>query len=276
MKKLDRLEGTKALNEGFVMIFGEKHRELLETKGEELIELGLKNGKEWVNAKILNQSRISNYFEMYKEGFVKENDVAELEKCMQVYFTSDDINILKGKSKITDHDSSSVDEYVTLFVDKITESDVNIVSSKPFDHFKDYILNDKYKVTLYGEGGLQLDSYKKKNLKYYQEEGELFYMIEDIAKKYHYFGMLLEKEHQLELWIEKIRNNLTENTNYWLKTALSQIIYRLIKNEKYADEVIIDIQNYTRVIDGFLTHDQVTEKLSKIDLILPDNLFSEK
>jgi len=43
-QKLDRVKGTKALHEGFVMIFGEKHRELLEIKGEELIQLGIKNG----------------------------------------------------------------------------------------------------------------------------------------------------------------------------------------------------------------------------------------
>jgi len=281
MKKLDRIEGTKALNEGFVIIFGEKHRELLETMGEELIELGLKNGVEWTNSIILKDSRVSNCFEMTTKGIIDQEVSNDLENCMRFYFTEEEITMLKNEAQIDDasgcNNLQGLDKYIRLFSKKIKQSDVNIVKSTPFDYFKEYIINDKYKLTLHGEGGLQLDSYKKKNLEYYKSEGELFYMIEDIARKYHYFGMLLAKDAQAELWIEKIKNNLSQHNNYWLNTTLSQIIYKLIKNKKYADEAMIDIQNVTGVTEGFMTHKQLKEKISKMDFSeLPDNLFAKK
>lgn len=282
MQKLDRKKCTDALNEGFVMIFGEQHRELLKTKGEELIELGMKNGKNWVKSMILKESRVSNYLEMVEKGIIKQEKVDESIKQLNIYFTDEEIDILKGKNKIKDQDyhfTEGVDKYTTLFVDEIPVSDVNIVKPTPFKYFKEYILNDKYNISLYGEGGLQLDMYNKKNLKYYQDEGELFYMVEDISKKYHYFGMLLTKDDQAEVWIEKIKNNIKDD--YWINNALSQIIYRLIKNENYADEAIIDIQNYTGIInDGFSTHKQIKKHLEEISenlaSKLPDNLFSKE
>lgn len=94
--KLDREKGTKALNEGFVMIFGEKHRELFETKGEELIELGIKNGKNWSDAKILKDNRLSSYFEMAKKGIIKKDDADKLENQLPLYFTDKEISILKN------------------------------------------------------------------------------------------------------------------------------------------------------------------------------------
>ncbi len=101
-------------------------------------------------------------------------------------------------------------------------------------------------------------------------------MIEDIALKYHYFGMLLAKENEAELWIEKIKNNLSINTNRYLQSNLTQTIYRLVKNEDYADEIIIDIQNTTGVIDNFMTHKQIKERISKMDFSkLPENLFKQ-
>lgn len=280
MKKLDRIEGTKALNEGFVIVFGEKHRELLETMGEELIELGLKNGKNWVNSIILKYSKVSSVFEMVADGDMPQEKADDLEKCMQVYFTSKEISMLKKGTEINDHSfnyTKGIDKYETIFIDNILESEVNIISPKPFDHFKEYIIYNRPKITLFGESGLGLDMYSKNDLKYYQEENELFYMIENIARKYHYFGMLLAKDNQVELWIEKIKNNLTNNTNYHLKSTLSQIIYRLIDNEKYADDVMIDIQNVTGVTEGFMTHKQLDEKLKKMDFSkLPMDLFSKK
>ena len=252
------------------MIFGEKHRELFETKGEELIELGIKNGKNWSDAKILKDNRLSSYFEMAKKGIIKKDDADKLENQLPLYFTDKEISILKNGEDVDNKHfgyEKGVGEYIKLFENKISESDTNIVSPTPFDHFKQYIIYDKYKLTLFGEGGLQLDSYKKKNLKYYQEEGELCYMIEDIALKYHYFGMLLRKDIELELWIEKIKNNLKESSNYWLTSALIQVIYKLCNNESDADKIIIDIQNHAGVdteSSGFITHNQVTERLSKI------------
>ena len=268
--KLDREQGTKAINEGFVMIFGEQHRELLETKGEELIELGIKNGKNWVDAQVLKSCYVSVYFSMCKKGIIKQEEIDKLKKELQIYLTKEDINILEKGIEVPDSSythSKGLGKYITLFSEKIPESDVKIVSPTPFDHFKEYIIDDHYKITLFGESGLQLDSYKKKNLKYYKEEGELCYMVEDIARKYHYFGMLLAKNEQLELWIEKIKNNLNENDHHGIHHSLINIIYKLCNNKKDADKIIIDIQNHTGITEGknlFMTHDQVTKSLSRI------------
>jgi hypothetical protein len=269
------------VQEGFVMIFGEKHRKLIETQGEKLIELGLKNGKYWTTATILKDCKVSTIFEMLREGEIEQKKIDTLENDMKSYFTTDEIIFLKNEysSDIKDDASFYMDgvkKIQSLFIKKISDSDVNVISPKSFKYFNKFVINNKYKITLYGEGGLGLDSYSKNNLQYYKDENELCYMIEDIALKYHYFGMLLAKENEAELWIEKIKNNLSINTNRYLQSNLTQTIYRLVKNEDYADEIIIDIQNTTGVIDNFMTHKQIKERISKMDFSkLPENLFKQ-
>lgn len=266
-KKLDREKGTKALHEGFVMIFGEKHRELLETKGEELIQLGIKNGKAWAEATALKRVDFSVYFEMFDEGLIKQEDADALKKDLSHFFTNIQIkNIIKYNNVDIHpyHFTKGRDEYESLFVSKILESDTNIIHPEPFDHFKEYIINNRPKISIFGECGLGLDSYSKKTLKYYQFENELFYMIEDISRKYHTFGMLLAKDIETDFWIDKIKNNITENINHRVKNKLNTLIYSLIRYEEDADKVILDIQKNTGTVEDFMTNNQVDNELSKI------------
>ena len=216
---------------------------------------------------------------MFNEGVgnIKLEDLNSLENQMKIYFTPDEINSIKERPNIEDDQYNyikGVDEYITIFSDNVLESDVNIITSKPFDYFKKFKISNKYDITLHGESGLGLDSYSKKNLKYYKDENELCYMVEDIALKYHYFGMLLARYNEAELWINKISSNLSEDTNYWIKSELSSILYRLIENDDDADDVILEIQEKLGIKDGFLTHKQVKERISKIDInTLPKKLF---
>jgi len=202
---------------------------------------------------------------MLEEGLIKQEEADELKKDLSNFFTNTQIKTLIEDEDIDDHSyhyTKGTDVYESLFVNKILESDTNIIEPKPFEHFKEYVVNSRPKLSLFGECGLGLDSYSKKNLKYYQFENELFYMIEDISRKYHYFGMLLAKDIETDFWIAKIKNNITKNTNHRVKNKLNRIIYSLITNEEDADKVIIDIQNNTGIIDDFMTNKQVNKELS--------------
>ena len=114
MYKLDRVEGTKALTEGFVMLFGEKHRKFIETKGEELIELGLKNGVKWTTSLVLKNSKVSVYYDMYNDGIIKKEQIDQIDNDLPTYYTDEEIEIIKSSEEISRekyHYMSGVEEY---------------------------------------------------------------------------------------------------------------------------------------------------------------------
>ncbi len=267
---LDRVKGTQAINDGFAVICGEKHRAFLTSIGEEIIELGLKNGKIWAEQIVLKADRINSYYEMAEKKIFEQEKIINLEKDLKIFFTDQQIDILKTK-----HDG--VDPHPQLFmknlgqfekriVDTILETDITCKNPTPFFYFKEFPVSSRKEFatscTLYSESGLGLDQYKPSSMEYQKEENELFYSIEDICRKYHYFGMMLAKQEALLNWVEVIKSKMIPTTDYFVKQFMSCIIYKL-SLDSMADEVIHDVQNATAVTEAFMTHDQVTQSLAK-------------
>ena len=275
---LERDKAKKALDDGFCVLFGENHRAFFEKVGEELIELGQKNGEEWCHYLLFFKvDRMGFQFELAQEGLIEKEKMDALVESLKVFFTDEEIENfknnkeLKKKEKRGEHPgaySSGRDKYETLIVKTIKEKDVTLKLAKPFDYFKEFCLSElkQFKsVTLYGEGGLGLDQYMPSTMKYYKEEGELFYPIEAICRKYHYLGMLLKKEEILLSWIDKITKNMNKQTNYFVQNYLSSLIYEF-SLRSISDEIILDIQDKTGVDinSGFITNKQLHKKVSEI------------
>jgi hypothetical protein len=163
---------------------------------------------------------------------------------------------------------------------QISEKEVKLITTKHFDYFKRFPLSITYKsVTLFGEGGLGLDEYNENSQAYMKSEGELCYAIESIGRKYHHFGQLLAKEDALVYWIQFISKNLNNDTNYWV-TGLFKDIICVLSREINRENIIKSIQESTKLDiekTGFLSHKQISKKLSKIkEKDLPNNLFDNE
>lgn len=259
---INEKESLFALNEGFIELCGEKHRVFIENIGVEAIKLGKTNGELWVNQLIKKHSRFS-YFKYLKEG-----ELDKVKSELKLFFEDEEIVIEENNyARLSHYDyMDGLDSLIKKVVKTIKEIDIKIIKTNYFDYFKQFKLSANpgfSSVTLYGEGGLGLDQYKKSNLKYYQEERELCYMVEAIVYKYHYLGMLLKKQEVLLEWIDKITNNITNDMNHYIKSSLSQIIYGL-SIDSASDIIIEDIQSITGVTDSFMTNKQVSTSLKNI------------
>lgn len=271
---IDREEGKKALDNGFCIVFGEKHRVLFEETGEKLIELGMKNAEEWCHNLLLYKAdMLSSFFEMAEEGIFEKEKIDDIIKGLKFFFSEEEIEKIKNKPETYEQYAGFFSEgrnkLEALITKEIDKKDVTLKNPKPFDYFKQFGLSDdkKFKsVTLYGEGGLSLDQYKSSNMKYYKEEGELCYPLEDIGRKYHYFGMLLKQQEVLLYWVDKILKNMTHETNYFVQGYLRNIIYEF-SLDSVSDEIMLYIQNELNLLDeknGFRTHKQIRESLKNI------------
>lgn len=254
-------EALFSLNEAFIEICGDKHRVFIENIGLEAIKLGKTNAELWVNQIVKRHSRFS-YFK-----YLKEDELDKVKSELKLFFEDEEILIEENNySEVSHYDySDGIDNLKNKVVKTIKDSDIKIIKTDYFNYFKQFKLsaNPRFtSVTLYSEGGLGLDQYKKNNLKYYQEERELCYMVEAIVYKYHYLGMLLKKQEVLLEWIDKITNNITNEMNHYIKSSLSQIIYGL-SIDSASDIIIEDIQNITGVTDSFMTNNQVRESIKR-------------
>ncbi len=274
IKLINREEGKKALDDGFCIAFGEKHRALFEETGEKLIEIGMKNAEEWChNLLFYKADTLSSFFEMAEEGIFEKEKIDNVVKSLKVFFSDEEIEKIKKHPERYDEYAGAFskgrNEYEAIFVKEIDKKDVTLKSPKPFDYFKQFGLSDQKQfksVTLHGEGGLGLDEYKPSSMKFYKEEGELCYPIEGVGRKYHYFGMLLKQKEVLLYWVYKILKNMTHETNYYVQSYLRNIIYEF-SLDSVSDEIMLYIQKELNLSDeknGFRTHKQVHESLKKI------------
>ena len=259
---INEQEAISSLNEGFIEICGEKHRGFIETIGKEVIKLGKTNGARWVDDLIKKSRKLSTFKYLKVEEFIKANNDIKL------FLEDDQISIEKG-NYVEIHPSrymDNIDKIQQNVIKNIKEDDFKMVKTNHFDYFKKFGLsnNPKYtSVSLYSESGLGLDQFKVNNLKYYKEERELCYMVEAIVYKYHYLGMLLKRQEVLLEWVDKIKNNMTKEMHYCVKSTLSEVIYNL-SIDSVSDIIIEDIQMVTGVSDDFKTHKQVSDSLKNI------------
>lgn len=259
---IDEKEALFALNEGFIEICGDKHRTFIEDIGSEVVKLGKINGERWVNELIRKSSRLSSF------KYLKDDELIKANTEIRLFLEDDQISFERG-NYVEIHPSrymDNIDKLQKRVIKNIKDGDLKMVGTKHFDYFKKFGLSTNPKLTsvsLYSESGLGLDQFKVNNLKYYKEERELFYMVEAIVYKYHYLGMLLKRQEILLEWIDKIKNNMTNDMNHCVKSTLSEVIYNL-SIDSVSDIIIEDIQNITGVTEDFMTNDQVSDSLKNI------------
>ncbi len=267
---INRDDATNALTDGFCVIFGEKHRKFLTKIGDEIVDLGIKNGYEWCDALKFDKGKIGMFFDMFDEGIIKKEDIDDIENSLKLFFNDKDVENFKNSTKpnfgrietYSGHYMKGIGDYETLIKNTIKEDDIILKKPSPFQYFKQFGLSSEKQfksVTLFGEGGLGLDQYNISNLRYYQEENEIFYMIEALPRKYHHLGQLLARQERLEHYIE-ISKKLTSDINYVVASVLCSIIYSH-SLESISDDIILNIQKIIGEVDGFYTHKQISDRI---------------
>ena len=266
---LDSSKAVAALNEGFTIVCGEKHREFLTKLADQIVNLGMINSVRWANDLVIKADKISTYFTMVANGIIEQSKVDDIVKGLELFFTDEQIELLKFTKDCEIHSQlymQGLGKFEMLIVDTIKKEDMTCKNPIPFFYFKEFPVSAEKQFascTLYNESGLGLDEYKPSSMKYYKEEGELCYPIENICRKYHYLGMLLGKQEILLKWVDKIKQHMKPETNYFVRQFMSNIIYKLALGS-IADEIIHDVQSVTGVTDAFKTHDQVRQSISKL------------
>jgi hypothetical protein len=264
---IDRALATQALNEGFVIVVGEKHREFLTSVGEQLIVIGIKNGIEWANQIKINSA--DNVTFMLSHKMYDANEKEDLINDLKwLYFTDKEITKIVENKNGDRNVSSSLftkgsGKLESLIESTILVEDFTCKTAKPFHYFKKFPLYAQAikTCTLFGEGGLSLDEYNSKNVRYYKSEGELSYMVEDLGRKYLYLGMLLGRQQVLFDFVKILESKLNPELNTWVKSTCASIIYGLTF-ELHARQIIEDIQKKTNVYDDFMAHEQVHKAIN--------------
>lgn len=155
------------------------------------------------------------------------------------------------------------DDNIEFFVSNIKEKDLKITTAQPFKHFKDFQIYYGKSLTLYGEGGLGLDMINQNSLKQYKGRGELCYPIESIPLKFNFLGMLVRKDEMMYELAEKVKQNLTDETDFMLQSSLISSLYALSYCHDCPD-VILDIQKELNIDienGAFITTQQVSNRL---------------
>src|ERR1035437_3643861 len=96
IKLLDKEKAKKALDDGFCILFGEKHRAFFESAGNEILELGRTNGQIWCyNLLLYKVDRLRTFFEMAEEGIFEKEKIYDIVKSLKPFFTDKEIEKLK-------------------------------------------------------------------------------------------------------------------------------------------------------------------------------------
>lgn len=238
---LDREISKKCLTDGFCLLYGEKYRIDFDSIGEELIELGIKNGRKHFTEQALYSTNYS-YFYIVIKNFQKTeqyNSVDEfksiIRKELSPFLTIRNINNLFVEQMYTTYNKSNFAYPTTkdkknpfslipnILKNVIPTAVENIPS---FDYFRQFPIYDKYKesVNLATDGGFGLDQFEYESVDYYLEENEHEYLMEAIPYKYHQLGSTLIREQlRLEI-IDKIKQHITIDSDYWVKSILTRMV----------------------------------------------------
>jgi hypothetical protein len=144
---IDRTEAKKALDDGFCIVYGEKYRDLFERTGEQLINLGIKNGKTWVDDLKLRKGRISMYFEMGKEGKFEEQKLTDILNGLKEFFTENEIEKIKSTDYMSEAYAGNyiknIGKLQKEIIDSIDENDITLKEATPFYYFKKFKRSSK-------------------------------------------------------------------------------------------------------------------------------------
>ena len=218
---LDREIAKKALTDGFCLLYGEKFRNFFDTVGEEIIELGITNGRAHFVSQGLHSFDKSNLW-IHLEHFTPKH-FSTVEECIDAikmelkpFLSENQIDTYLVERPYVSFCKSDFAYPVNnkILFNKISNKlkkvkPVPVKEIPSFDYFKQFPTYRTHSdsVNLYTEGGFGLDQYSYDEVEYNLKEGEHSYLAEAIPYKYHQLGSVLVREElRLEL-IDRIKNN---------------------------------------------------------------------
>jgi hypothetical protein len=272
--KLDREIAKKSLTDGFCSLYGEKYRNLFDSVGEEIIELGRKNGEKhffnqalhntetagvWINVKFFKPNSLLNNVDELKNTILSDLSPFLSSENIEKLFTEQPYTSFQNSNFAPPSDRKNLFSKIENVLDNIKPTPIKKIAF--FDYFKQFPIYDTHQksVNLSTEGGLGLDQFHYKSVKYYLEEGEECYVSEAIPYKYHQLGSILIREEMRLNLINEIKKYISTDTDYFSKRVLST----MIKEYCFPSEevsTLLDIQTVCGE-EGFYTPKQVTERL---------------
>jgi hypothetical protein len=275
--KVDHIKAKKSLTDGFCHLFGEEFREFFNDVGEKLIDLGKENGRKQYGKeaemrllnsryrtiiKFFNPTSLYETVEDFKSSLKKELSLFFDENLIDKSFDDDDYRSFNRISLPFPFDTIKDLQNEILFT--LNDKVPNIPRQALFTYFKQFKLyTNSQKVTLYSESGLCLDQYNAKDVKYYIEENEDFYLRESIPYKYHALGGVLIREELRENFVSKIKEFITKDSNYFTKWTLTDVLNVYCFDSEY-DKNLIEIQNFLNDENSFKTSKQISRSLKNL------------
>jgi len=270
---LDRNKAQAELTDNFCLIYGEEFRELFNNTGSDLIDLGIKNAREYFKEYAIHNAYgagLATRVEFFNPG--KYQTVEEMKnnitKELKPFLPSDAIAKLLIESDYPSFSTSNfaMPKNINKLSRDIKEALEGVratpVKSVRFEYLEGFPIYKKYKSTnLTTEGGLDLEEYYYSNLKYRVEEGEDDYAMQSIALKYHAIGSVIGREQLRIETVNKIKQTITEDIDRNVRRVLSNVIDAYCFDSEL-DDTLLDIQSVCGE-DGFLTADQVDKSLKQ-------------
>lgn len=248
------------LTKGYGELFGEKFENFLKTIHQDMLNEGYVAGLKYCKDQYTKNAASSVH--MSKEfGNLSVEDVKVLKELYLEDYermsTDEDFGYANTSIYLGQVFPFYNKQLMGLFTEKIKKElgngdrdnmpELFNKNPKSFKHFNRYRARNNFSV--YKE--LQLDDINQSNIDYYIEEGEFFYFIEDIVKKYFYLGALIAQQTLKQDWINKGMKLISSNSNKyvikaWFK-SLQKLAYKTeIKTISNLIKDKIDISNKLR------------------------------
>jgi len=289
---LDRDESVKHLTDGFIELFGEENREFFESIQDEMIEEGIKAGREgYRHGSLGHMSMIKVTQKIAKTDEEKES----AKEWFLKFFTEDEFNLVVSEDvrRINGGTTGAIypfyknqGKYERLFVDKFSirkcdgkcdEGECWCNSEPPklykksppsFKYFKK-VKHAYMGLNMFGEGGLGLDRWKASELNYMLEENEWFYYPESIHRHYYYLGAQIGKCQIKEEFVNEVIEKLEPGVPYEIQSSLKSALEGM--STDYDERKLIPLirkefkkkygSDYK--LDGLKTHKEISESINK-------------
>lgn len=284
--KINRVIASNVLTDNFCLLYGEKFRELFESVGEKLIDLGIKNAKVHFNEYVLKNSLNTHLSTMIK--FFKPNKYytsldemkSTILKELKPFLNEEDILKLFEPREYSSYNKQNFAEpkgfgrLQSNIIDELGNSKPTPTKKLNFDYFKQFkIYSRSNSITLVSESGLGLDQFSYKEVKYYLDENEEFYLAEAIANKYHAIGSIIGREELRIDMSNKIKENITESSDNSVKKVVKTMLEAYCFDSEL-DSTLLDIQKVCGV-SGLETNKQIDDSLKNMDMSGLKDLFKK-
>lgn len=269
---MNRDRAIKSINDGLCAIFGEKSRDLFETEGGKLIELGIEAGKYWAHDLV----KYSIYFSI-DLGYqlrsskrtideIKEFVSPECYKVLENYSKNDFDYIDKPFYGDYMKNYPQIEEATEIFLESLSIEDFTFEKPVAFDYLYSIKTSLDYdKFSIIGEGRLMLNWLEpdsiKLNLNGVEDEEYLENLLHPIAHDFFYLGMFIGRFETAKKEIDYIKTNIKNDLDDEWKEYLSSVV-RKIWLEPYTHQEVLEIQAQG-ITGGFITEEQYEKKIKR-------------